>query len=106
MCIKSARKGRSLSIEPRDVILRRHRAWMATDEVREVYRRRQQLVNPVFGIVKDQQRARRFLLRGLMNVAAEWTVLAAAFNLPALWRVWRSRTLTFFTGGPQPQPAA
>ena len=66
VCIKSARKGRSLSIEPRDVILRRHRAWMATDEVREVYRRRQQLVEPVFGVVKDQQRG-AFVMPDRMN---------------------------------------
>ena len=49
------------------------------------------MVEPVFGIIKEQQAGRRFLLRGLINVAAEWTVLATAFNLRTLWRVWRSR---------------
>ena len=28
---------------------------------------------------------------GLGNVAAEWTLLATAFNLRTLWRVWRTR---------------
>ena len=51
---------------------------------------RKQLVEPVFGIIKEQQGARRFLLRGLVNVAAEWTMLATAFNLRTSWRVWRS----------------
>lgn len=54
------------------------------------YQQRQHLVEPVFGIIKEQQRARRFLLRGLANVAAEWALLATAFNLRTLWRLWRA----------------
>ena len=46
--------------------------------------RRKQLVEPAFGIIKEQQGARRFLLRGLVNVEAEWTMLATAFNLRML----------------------
>ena len=46
----------------------------------------------MFGIIKEQQAARRFLLRGLSNVAAEWGLLASAFNLRTLWRVWHVRT--------------
>ena len=52
------------------------------------YRRRKELPEPVFGILKEQQGARRFLLRGLTNVKAEWALLATAFNLRTLWRVW------------------
>ena len=62
-----------------------------SDEARELYRRRKGLVEPVFGIIKEQQAARRFLLRGLNNVAAEWGLLASAFNLRTLWRVWHGR---------------
>ena len=106
LCTKARWTGRSVTMGPRDVVLRRHRAWMSTAEVKELYRRRRQLVEPVFGIIKEQQRARRFLLRGLMNVAAEWTLLATAFNLRTLWRVWRCRLFPFFTDGPQPQPVS
>ena len=82
---------RSLAISPYDTALRRHRAWMATDEARRAFKKRKQLVEPVIGIIKEQQGLRRFLLRGLGNVAAEWTLLATAFNLRTLWRVWRTR---------------
>ena len=61
---------------------------MSTKEAKGAYRRRMQLVEPVFGIIKEQQQAQRFLLRGLPNVAAEWSLLAIAFNLRTLWRVW------------------
>ena len=104
VCTKGRTKGRSVTMGPRDALLRQHRAWMSTDEIKEVYRRRQQLVEPVFGIIKEQPGARRFLLRGLMNVAAEWTVLATAFNMRTLWKAWRRRAFSLLTGSPQSEP--
>ena len=61
---------------------------MSTDEARVLYARRQELSEPTFGILKDQLGGRRFLLRGLANVRAEFTFMATAFNLRTLWRVW------------------
>ena len=95
-----------LGVGPHDAVLRRHRAWMATSAAKEAYRLRKQLVEPVFGIIKEQQMARRFLLRGLVNVAAEWTMLATAFNLRTLWRAWRSRTFIQLPHGPNLHPAS
>lgn len=89
-CTKDGRLGRSLAIGPYDAVRRDHRAWMETEDAKQVYDLRKQLVEPVFGIIKEEQGARRFLLRGIVNVAAEWTMLATAFNLRTLWRVWRS----------------
>lgn len=80
--------GRRLHVHPHAEALRQHRAWMATDEARQRYARRKELVEPVFGILKEQFGARRFLLRGLANVRAEWSLLATAFNLRTLWRCW------------------
>ena len=71
-------------------MLRRHRAWMSTAAAKEGHKLRKQVVEPVFGIIKEQQGAWRFLLRGLSNVTAEWTLLVTAFNLRTLWRVWSS----------------
>ena len=90
-CLTRGSPGRSLAISPYDAALRRHRAWMAANEARMAFKKRKQLLEPVFGIIKEQQGLRRFLLRGLGNVAAEWTLLSTAFNLRTLWRVWRTR---------------
>lgn len=91
VCTKDARHGRAIEVGPYDASLRRHRAWMSTEQARQLYTQRKQLVEPVFGIIKEQQGARRFLLRGIDNVTAEWDLLAIAFNLRALWRSWRGR---------------
>jgi hypothetical protein len=48
-------------------------------------------VEPVFGIQKEQQGARRFLLRGREAVDAEWHLLGATFNLRVLARLWQHR---------------
>lgn len=91
VCTKDRVFGRGIQIGPHDATLRRHRAWMETEEAKQVYWLRKLLVEPVFGIIKEQLDARRFLLRGLANVSAEWTLLGTAFNLRTLWKAWRSQ---------------
>ena len=88
VCTKDARAGRALWIGASDILLRKQRQWMRTDEARSLYARRKELNEPAFGIIKEQMGARRFLLRGLTNVRAEFTLLATAFNLRTLWRIW------------------
>jgi transposase len=88
ICTKDKHGGRALWIGSSDRLLNEHRQWMKTDEARSLYARRQQLIEPVFGILKEQLGARRLLLRGLVNVSAEFTLMATAFNLRTLSRVW------------------
>ena len=106
VCTRSERFGRSVTIGPYDAALRRHRVWMSTDEAREAYKRRKPLVEPVFGIIKEQLGARRFLLRGFANVSSEWTLLGTAFNLRTLWRVWRLGVFADLLPGPKPHFAS
>jgi hypothetical protein len=44
---------------------------MSTEEARALYSQRKELMEPAFGILKDQMGARRFLLGGLCNVGAQ-----------------------------------
>ena len=62
---------------------------MDTEEAKELYKLRKQLVEPVFGILKEQLGARRFLLRCLDNVRSEWGLIASAFNLRSLYWAWK-----------------
>ena len=90
ICTKDRRLGRALWIGPSDELLRQHRSWMQTDEAKNLYARRKELSEPTFGILKDQLGARRFLLRGLPDVRAEFALLATAFNLRTLWRLLKT----------------
>jgi hypothetical protein len=84
-CVKSRGQGRSLEIGPHEAALRQHRAKMRTESAKALYRLRKQIVEPVFGIIKEQLGVRRFLLRGLNNVRAEWTLLATLWRLGITW---------------------
>ena len=53
--ITNGSRRRSLVIGPFDTALRRQRVWMATSEARSALKMRKQLVEPVFGIIKEQQ---------------------------------------------------
>ena len=57
-------------------------------------RRRKQLIEAVFGIIKEQQAGRRFLLRGLEAVRSEWTLLAVAFNLRTLAKALSGKSIS------------
>lgn len=91
VCTTNWRHGRIVEVGPEEHALRGHRAWMATEEAKERYRHRKELPEPTFGILKEQQHARRFLLRGFAAVRAEWLLLATAFNLRTLYRVWQAQ---------------
>src|SRR5471032_2836129 len=49
------------------------------------YRLRKQVVEPVFGQIKQAQGFRQFLLRGVEKVRAEWAMICTAHNLLKLF---------------------
>ena len=53
---------------------------------RSRYRLRKQIVEPVFGQIKQARGFRQFLLRGIGKVAAEWALICTAHNLNKLAR--------------------
>jgi hypothetical protein len=54
---------------------------------RSRYRLRKQIVEPVFGQIKQARGFRQFLLRGIDAVRAEWTMICTAHNLLKLAKV-------------------
>ena len=54
---------------------------------RSRYRLRKQVVEPVFGQIKQARGFRQFLLRGIDKVKAEWALICTAHNLTKLARV-------------------
>lgn len=91
VCTKAGQ--RNICRGPYEDVLQRHREWMATEAAQEAYKRRKTIIEPPFGIIKERMGVRRFLLRGLVNVKAEAIMIATAFNLRVLCRIWQ-RQLT------------
>jgi transposase len=62
------------------------KAKLASDTGKARYAKRRETVEPVFGQIKEQQGARRFMRRGLRACDAEWKLLCGTHNLLKLWR--------------------
>jgi hypothetical protein len=71
ICTKDAHKGRLVEVTQENPLVLAQRALMRT------------------------QGLRRFLLRGKEQVRAEWCLLAAAFNLRTLARIWQQKPALF-----------
>ena len=65
---------------------RRMRAKLRSPAGQARYRRRQALVEPVFGVLKEQRGMRRLRLRGLRKAGTEVSLYCTAFNLTRMWR--------------------
>jgi hypothetical protein len=61
-------------------------AKLRSDQGKACYATRKQTVEPVFGQLKEQQGARRFIRRGLGACEAEWKLLCGTHNPLKLWR--------------------
>jgi len=59
----------------------RMREKLRSDAGRKLYRRRQAVVEPVFGILKEQRGMRQFRRRGLAAVTTEWLLAVIAYNI-------------------------
>jgi transposase len=64
----------------------RMRARLRSPRGKVRYRRRQALVEPVIGVLKEQRGMGRVRLRGLSKVGGEIALACTAFNLTRLWR--------------------
>lgn len=68
--------------DPRLVAMREK---LQSEEGRTIYSKRQQTVEPAFGIMKHVMGFRQFLLRGLEKVNGEWSLVHLAYNMKRLY---------------------
>ena len=75
---------------------------VSRNQGRVLYRRRQAIIEPVFGQIKDVRGIRRFMRRGKAAADSEWKLIAGTHNLLKLYR----RALTDPTAAPYSRIAA
>ena len=64
---------------------------LLTKRGRRLYKKRSQIIEPVFGQTKACRGIHRFMQRGLANCQAEWKVICGTHNLLKLWRSGKAR---------------
>lgn len=60
---------------------------LATREGKALYGQRKQTVEPVFGIIKEAMKFRRFMLRGLYKTRLEWSLVTLSYNIKRLFHM-------------------
>ena len=65
---------------------RRMRAKLRSSEGKAAYARRKAVVEPVFGVLKQQRNLRQFRTRGLNRVGNELTLATMAYNITRLYK--------------------
>jgi transposase len=79
---------------PGDSLREQMKQKLRTAVGRNLYRMRKAIVEPVFGQIKEWRGFRRFSLRGLPQVRAEWKLICATHNLLKLFRSGRAFQMT------------
>lgn len=82
---KGKARGIGRSRHLRDPAHRRMRQKLRSLAGQRIYRRRKAIVEPVFGVLKQQRELRQFRLRGLQRVGIEFTLAVIGYNLTRLY---------------------
>jgi ribosomal protein L34 len=88
LCCQNPGKGRLINRDQYEGHRQRLRRRMATEQGREIYKRRRHTVEPRIGHLKHNLGVRRFLRRGIEKVKTEWTMVCTAVNLGIILRHW------------------
>jgi transposase len=78
-------RGGRLRGRARHPVHRRMRQKLRSPLGRAIYGRRKGLIEPPFGVLKEQRGMRQFRCRGLKKVAVEGALAATAYNLTRMW---------------------
>ncbi len=96
-CLPDSNMARSLNLRKRckgrarAAAHRRMRQKLRSCSGRQAYAQRKTLVEPGFGVLKEQRGLRQFRTRGKAKVANEFTLANTAYNLTRMYRVQHSQ---------------
>ena len=71
----------------------RMRRKLQTKTGHAVYAKRKEIVEPVFGQIKQARGFRQFLLRGMAKVKGEWSLICTTHNILKLWKSGRFKAV-------------
>jgi transposase len=88
-------KGRTIEIGPHHAAVVAMRQTLASEEGKARLRRRASIIEPRFAMVKVWQNFRRWTVRGLQKVTAQWGWVCLTANLRILFSRWLTGALTW-----------
>ena len=86
-------KGRGIEIWPHTAVVQAQKAKLQQPQAQGALRQRGRTIEWIFAVVKEQFGFRRWTVRGLEKVQAQWALLCTVLNLRTLWRHWKAGQL-------------
>lgn len=86
LCTKNKEGIRIVKMYPFEEAREQMKEKMNTNEAKEIYKLRKQIVEFVFGDIKENKGAISFLTRNLETVKTEFNLMSTANNLSKIWR--------------------
>jgi transposase len=83
-------KGRQIEVRPHTAVVQAMRQRLEEPTIRAQWRKRSTIIEPRFGQIKQHDGFRRWTVRGLSGVKAQWSLLCATLNLRVLYGRWRA----------------
>jgi transposase len=83
-----SKRGRIIAISVHHGAIEHQRSKRADPEKRRLLRQRKVIVEPIFAWIKQHLDFRRWTVKGIGNVKAQWDLICTALNLKKLYRYW------------------
>lgn len=93
-CSKS-KTGREVKLNPFYEPIERQRFKQQDNVNKEKLKRRKQLIEPVFGWIKEGAQFRRFTVKGLESAKQQWSMICTGINLKKMHKLWVNKELKF-----------
>lgn len=90
----SDKKGRTIKRTPYEDAMIRQAQKQQNPAMRILLSLRKEIVEHIFGIIKNIDGFRRFTVRGIEKVNAQWALACSAVNMRKLYDFWLERRLT------------
>lgn len=85
--------GRTIAISEFEHAVTAQKIKQKSPENQVLLRKRKTIVEPVFGVIKRIMGFRRWSVRGLANVRAQWSIVCCAYNLRKIHANWAKSAL-------------
>lgn len=82
------KKGRRIQVSPYAEAVDRQRKKQQLEENVLMLAQRREIIEHVFGIIKNVMGFRRWMVRGLENVSALWNYICTVYNLKKIYQQW------------------
>jgi len=88
------KRGRTIEISPFTREIERQREKQKNEAKREILAKRKSIVELVFGVIKHNWGFRRWTVRKIDNVRAQWSLICTVYNLQKMYRCWSKQICT------------